>query len=119
MNSPGNYDSYLIFNLEQLFHCHLFVLGDPSCSVHTPKAAAAAVLMEDDVIELDLHEGGAWRQHLIMAPSTNSPSEGNHRRGRKSSLLTKDLNGQTIFTPAAQNTSKCGLTLKCTICESN
>lgn len=75
MKVPGNYDSYLIFNLEQLFHCNLFVLGDPSGSVNASEAAAAAVLVEDDVIKLDLHEGGAGRQHLIMALGTNSPSE--------------------------------------------
>lgn len=91
MKSPGNYDSYLVFNLEQFFHCHLFVLGDPSCSVHTSEAAAATVLIEEDIIKLDLHEGGAWRQHLIMALSTNSASEGNRRQGRKSGSLTKDL----------------------------
>lgn len=82
MKSPSNYDSYLVFNLEQLFHCHLFVLGDPPGSVHTSKAAAAAVLVEVDIIKLDLHEGGAWRQHLIMTLSTNSgPERGS--QGRK------------------------------------
>lgn len=75
MKSPGNYDSYLIFNLEQFFHRHLFVLGDPPGSVHTSEAAAATVLVEVDIIELDLHERGAWRQHLIMTLSTNSASE--------------------------------------------
>lgn len=97
MKSPSNYDSYLIFNLEQFFHCHLFVLGDPTGSVHAAKAAAATVLVEEDIIKLDLHEGGAWRQHLIMALSTNSASEGNHREGRKSGSLTKVLYGQTNF----------------------
>lgn len=82
MKRLGNYDSYLVFNLEQLFHCHLFVLGDPSRSVHTSKAAAAAVLVEEDVIKLDLHEGGAWRQHLIMALSNSSAPEG-ESEGRK------------------------------------
>lgn len=72
MKVPGNYDSYLVFNLEQFFHCHLFVLGDPSGSVHASEAAAAAVLVEEDVIKLDLHEGSAWRQHLIMALGTDS-----------------------------------------------
>lgn len=75
MKSPGNYDSYLVFDLEQFLHRHLFVLGDPPGSVHTPEAAAAAVLVEVDVIELDLHEGGAWRRHLIMTLSTSSASE--------------------------------------------
>lgn len=79
MEVPGNYDSYLIFNLEQLFHRNLFVLGDPSGSVNASEAAAAAVLVEDDVIKLDLHEGGPWRQHLIMALGTGSPSEEGRR----------------------------------------
>lgn len=79
MKVPGNYDSYLIFNLEQLFHGNLFVLGDPSGSVNAPEAAAAAVLVEEDVIKLDLHEGGAGRQHLIMALGSSSPLE----EGRK------------------------------------
>lgn len=57
MKVLSNYDSYLIFNLEQLFHRHLFVLGDPSGSVNASEAAAAAVLVEEDVVELDLHEG--------------------------------------------------------------
>lgn len=82
MKRLGNYDSYLVFNLEQLFHCHLFVLGDPARSVHTSEAAAAAVLIEKDVIKLDLHEGGAWRQHLIMALSNSSAPEG-ESEGRK------------------------------------
>lgn len=81
MKSTGNYDSYLIFNLEQFFHRHLFVLGDPPGSVHTSKAAATTVLVEVDVIELDLHEGGAWRRHLIMTLSTKSASEGGGRGG--------------------------------------
>lgn len=76
MKSRGNYDSYLVFNLEQFFHCHLFVLGDPPGSVHTPEAAAATVLVEADVIKLDLHKGAAWRQHLIMTLSTDSAPEG-------------------------------------------
>lgn len=87
MKSPGNYDSYLVFNLEQFFHCHLFVLGDPPGSVHTPKAAAATVLVKKDVIKLDLHEGGTGRRHLIMTLSTNSASGGNHKDGRKSGSL--------------------------------
>ena len=78
MKSSGNYDSYLVFDLEQLFHRHLFVLGDPPGSVHTPEAATAAVLEENNVIKLDMHEGGAWRQHLIMTLSSNSASR---RRG--------------------------------------
>ena len=88
MKSPSNYDSYLVFNLEQLFHCHLFVLGDPPGSVHTSEAATAAVLVEVDVIKLDLHEGGAWRQHLIMTLSNNSASEEDHR-GRKEVWFTQ------------------------------
>lgn len=68
---PGNYDSYLVFNLEQLFHSHLFVLGDPPGAVHAPEAAPATVLVENDVLELDFHEGGAGRRHLIMTLSTN------------------------------------------------
>lgn len=83
MKVPGNYDSYLIFNLEQLFHCNLFVLGDPSGSVNASEAAAAAVLVEEDVIKPDLHEGGAGRQHLIMALGTKSPAE----EGRKEKSL--------------------------------
>lgn len=79
MKVPGNYDSYLVFNLEQLFHGNLFVLGDPSGSVNASEAAAAAVLVEEDVIKPDLHEGGAGRQHLIMALLTNSPSEEGRR----------------------------------------
>lgn len=74
MKSPGNYDSHLVFDLEQFLHRHLFVLGDPPGSVHTSEAATAAVLVENDVIELDLHEGGTWRQHLIMTLSSNSAS---------------------------------------------
>lgn len=84
MKVPGNYDSYLIFNLEQLFHCNLFVLGDPSGSVNAAEAAAAAVLVEEDVIKLDLHEGAAGRQHLIMALGTKSPSVEGRREGEKS-----------------------------------
>ena len=96
MKSPGNYDSYLVFDLEQFLHCHLFVPGDPPGSVDTPEAAAAAVLVEVDVIERDLHEGGAWRRHLIMTLSTNSASEmGGHREGRKSGSLNKVLYGYT------------------------
>lgn len=72
MKSSGNYDSYLVFNLEQLFYGHLFVPGDPPGSVHAPEAATAAVLIEEDVIELDLHEGGAGTRHLIMKLSTSS-----------------------------------------------
>lgn len=87
MNVPDNCDSYLIFNLEQFFHGHLFVLGDPSGSIHTSEAATTTILIKEDVIKLDLHEGGAWRQHLIMALSTNSASEENHRKGRKSGSL--------------------------------
>lgn len=74
MKSLGNYDSYLTFDLEQLFHRHLFVLRDPPGSVHAPEAAAAAVLVEADVIKLDLHEGGTERQHLIITLSPNSTS---------------------------------------------
>lgn len=95
MKSPSNYDSYLIFNLEQFFHCHLFVLGEPSGSVHAAEAAATAVLIEEDITKLDLHEGGGWRQHLIVALSTNSASEGSHREGRKSGSLTQVLYGKT------------------------
>lgn len=95
MKSPGNYDSYLVFNLEQFFHCHLFVLGDPPGSVHAPEAASATVLVEEDIIELDLHEGGAWRQHLIMTLSADSASEKDHREGRESSSLNKVLYGKT------------------------
>lgn len=73
--SSGNYDSYLIFNLEQFFHCHLFVLGDPPGSVHTPEAAATAVLVEKNVIKLDVDKGDAWRQHFIMTVSSDSASE--------------------------------------------
>lgn len=91
MKSPGNYDSYLVFNLEQLFHCHLFVLGDPPGSVHTPEAAAATVLIENDVIKLDLHEGGTGRRHLIMTLSTDSASTGDHKEGGKSGSLNKVL----------------------------
>lgn len=81
MKSPGNYDSYLVFNLEQFLHRHLFILGDPPGSVHTPEAAAAAVLVEEDIVELDLHEGGARRRHLIVTLGTKSASvEGSQRR---------------------------------------
>lgn len=83
----SNYDFYLVFNLEQFLHRHLFVLGDPPGSVHTPEAAAATVLEEEDVIELDLHEGGAWRRHLIMTLSTNSASE--KWKGREEVWLTQ------------------------------
>lgn len=82
MKNPGNYDSHLVFNLEQLFHRHLFVLGDPPGPVHASEAAATAVLVEDDVIELDLHEGGAMRRHLIMTLSTDSASEDHIGRKR-------------------------------------
>ncbi len=99
MKSPGNYDSYLVFNLEQFFHCHLFVLGDPPGSVNASEAAAAAVLVEVDIIELDLHEGGAWRQHLIMTLSTDSASEGDHREGRECASLNKVLYGKTNLLP--------------------
>lgn len=85
MKVPGNYDSYLIFNLEQLFHGNLFVLGDPSGSVNAPEAAAAAVLVEVDVIKLDLHEGGAGRQHLIMALGSSSPLEEGRKEGKSGS----------------------------------
>lgn len=85
MKVPGNYDSYLIFNLEQLFHGNLFVLGDPSGSVNAPEAAAAAVLVEEDVIKLDLHEGGAGRQHLIMALGSSSPLEEGRKEGKSGS----------------------------------
>lgn len=105
MKVPGNYDSYLIFNLEQFFHCDLFVLGDPSGSVHAPEAAAAAVLVEEDVIKLDLHEGGAWRQHLIMALDTGSPSEGGRKEGRREIWFMQQ--GKNKATPAA-----CGLALE-------
>lgn len=91
IKSPGNYDSYLAFNLEQFFHCHLFVLGDPPGSIHTSEAAAATVLVEDDVIKLDLHEGGAGRRHLIMTLGTNSASWVDHREGRKSGSLNNVL----------------------------
>lgn len=115
MKGEGNYDSYLVFNLEKFLHCHFSVLGDPSGSVHTSETAAATVLIEEDVIELDLHEGGAWRQHLIMALSNNAGSE---RRGRKSASLAKVLyRQQNKLTPALQNTSKNGLTLWSTISE--
>ena len=75
MKSHSNYDSYLIFNLQQFFHCHLFVLRYPPGPVHTAKAATTAVLVEEDVIELDLHEGRAERRHVIMTLSTNTASE--------------------------------------------
>lgn len=113
MKSPGNYDSYLIFNLEQFLHRHLFVLGDPPGSVHTPEAAAATVLVEEDVIELDLHKGGAWRQHLIMTLSTNSASE----EGRKSGSLNGKIN--SLLSPAVQDASKSGFTLEQPIRESD
>lgn len=72
MKSLGNYDSYLTFDLEQLFHRHFFVLRDPPGSVHAPEAAAAAVLVEVDVIKLDLHEEGTERRHLITTLRHNS-----------------------------------------------
>lgn len=100
MKVPGNYDSYLIFNFEQFFHCHLFVPGDPSGSVHASEAAAAAVLVEVDVIELDLHEGGAWRRHLIMALGTDFFG------GRKEGSLVHSA-ASNKGTPAA-----CGLALE-------
>lgn len=100
MKVPGNYDSYLVFNLEQFFHCHLFVLGDPSGSVHASEAAAAAVLVEEDVIKLDLHEGSAWRQHLIMALGTGSFG------GRKEGGLIHSATGNKATAAA------CGLALE-------
>lgn len=103
MKVPSNYDSYLIFNLEQLFHRNLFVLGDPSGSVNAPEAAAAAVLVEEDVIKLDLHEGGAGRQHLIMALGTSSPSGGRKEGGKSGSCS----NGKTKLLALA-----CGLALE-------
>lgn len=96
MKSPGNYDSYLIFNLEQFLHRHLFILGDPPGSVHTPEAAAAAVLVEEDVGELDLHEGGARRQHLVMTLGTKIASvegRGGHSEGRTAGSLNRVLRG--------------------------
>ena len=66
MKSSGNYVSHLFLNLQQLFHRHLFVLRDPAGAVHAAEAAAAAVLVEVDVIEFDLNEGGAQRRHGIM-----------------------------------------------------
>lgn len=78
--------TYLVFNLEQLLHRHLFILGDPSGPVHAAEAAAAAVLVEEDVIELDLHEGAARRQHLIMALGSSSAPGGANGRGKEGSL---------------------------------
>lgn len=66
MKSAGNYVAHLFLNLQQLFHRHLFVLRDPAGTVHTAKAPAATVLVEVDVIEFDLNEGGAQRRHGIM-----------------------------------------------------
>lgn len=106
MKVPGNYDSYLIFNLEQLFHGDLFVLGDPSGSVNAPEAAAAAVLVELDVIKLDLHEGGAGRQHLIMALGSSSPVEEGRKEGRK-----------VWFKPNKATGAACGLALEHTLAE--
>lgn len=85
MKVPSNYDSYLVFNLEQLFHRHLFVLGDPPGSVNASEAAAAAVLVEEDVVKLDVHEGAAGRRHLILALGTGSPSEGGRKGGESGS----------------------------------
>lgn len=67
MKSSSNYIAHLFLNLQQLFHRHLFVLRDPAGAVHAAEAPAAAVLVEVDVIELDLNEGGAQRRHGIMA----------------------------------------------------
>lgn len=104
MKSPGNYDSYLVFNLEQFFHCHLFVLGDPSCSVHTSEAAAATVLIEEDIIKLDLHEGGAWRQHLIMALTPTQLLRGIAGKGGSLVHSPKTSIWQNKLTHAVQNT---------------
>lgn len=103
MKSPGNYDSYLVFNLEQFFHCHLFVLGDPPGSVDASEAAAATVLIEVDVIELDLHEGGAWRRHLIMTLSTNLASRRGGITGKEGSLVhsTKSLKAKQTYSCCA------------------
>lgn len=82
--AAGNYDSHLVFDLEELFHCHLFVLRDPPGSVDAAETATAAVLVEVDVIELDLHEGGAERRHLIMTPrGEKQPRRTSGRPGRK------------------------------------
>lgn len=80
--SGNNDDSYLFFDLEQLFYCHLFVLGDPLGSVHASEAPATAVLVEEDVIKPDLHERRSRRRHLIMMLSSNSASEVDQRTGR-------------------------------------
>lgn len=87
MKSPGNYDSYLVLNLQQFFHSHLFVLGDPPGSVHTPKAATATVFVEENIVKLDLHEGGAWRRHLIMTLSTSSASGGGSEERKEICLI--------------------------------
>lgn len=53
MKSSGNYEPYLIFNLEQFFHRHLFVRGDPLGSVNASEASAATSLVEQNVVKLD------------------------------------------------------------------
>lgn len=86
-SSSNNDDSYLFFNLEQFLYCHLFVLGDPPGSVYAPEAAAAAVLVEEDVIEPDLHESCSGRRHLIMTLGSSSTSEEDHRT--RGNLITQ------------------------------
>lgn len=59
--------THLFLNLQELFHRHLFVLREPAGAIHAPETPSAAVLVEEDVIEFDLHKGGAQRCHGIMA----------------------------------------------------
>ncbi len=82
MKSSGDSHSHLFFNLQKLFHRHLFVLREPAGAIHAPKTPATAVLVEEDVIEFDFHKGRSQRCHGIMALRNTLLSWGTKKRGQ-------------------------------------